>query len=87
MSNDIYIIANDFFTVRVSLSKRDHCTPIAFFVVRARCSSDQLPADLPNNGKSQFLLGIPRSRKNCVSQKNHLNWVLKVVKKSKNNCL
>ena len=57
----------------VALSKGDHCTPIAFIVVRARCSSDQLPADLPNNGRSQCLLGIPLSGKNCVSQKNHLH--------------
>ena len=53
----------------VALSKGDHCTPIAFIVVRARCSSDQLPADLPNNGDFQCLKEIPSSKKSCGSQK------------------
>ena len=53
----------------VALSKGDHCTPIAFIVVRARCSPDQLPADLPNNGDFQRLKEIPSLKKSCGSQK------------------
>ena len=53
----------------VALSKGDHCTPIAFIVVRARCSSDQLPADLPNNGDFQCLKEIPSLKKAVVHKK------------------
>ena len=55
MSTDVQINAIDSSTVCVPLSKGDHRTPIVFLVVRARCSSDQLPANLPNNGKYKCL--------------------------------
>ena len=53
----------------VPLSKGDHSIPIAFVVVRARCSSDQPPADLPNNGKFQCLKEIPFLKKAVFHKK------------------
>ena len=71
----------------VPLGKRDHCTPIAFIVLRARCSSDQLSADLPNNGEFQCLKEVPFRRKAVVHKKNHLHLAVKVIRKSKKTCL
>ena len=55
------------------LSEGEDCTPIAFIVVRARCSSDQLPADLQNNGDFQCLREVLSLRKAVIQKKNHLH--------------
>ena len=67
----------------VPLSKGDHCTPIAFFVIRACCSADQLPADLSNNGKFQYLKETPFLRKAVFHKEKPFPLSYKTVWKTK----
>ena len=83
MSNDVYIFTIESFTVCVPLSRGDHSTPNAFIVVRARCSADQLPADLPNNGEFQCLKETPFLTKAEVYKKNISIKLWKWLEKTK----